>query len=287
MKDSKFTVDTIREELKTYLTETGLKSLVLGISGGIDSAIVAALAKPVCDELNIPLIGRYIFIDSNKKEEKDRADLIGESLCTIYDSVGMTNEYSKLSNGLHIKDEDHWVDGKVNTKYKIRQGNIKARLRMINLYNLASVNDGLVLSTDNYTEYLLGFWTLHGDVGDYGMIQELWKTEVYQLSRWICDNEFKIDAPHSEYDKRGEALMGCVKATATDGLGITNSDLDQILPGFIGSSETGYSEVDAVLKWYHETGEGDITNPVLQRHIRSEFKRNNPLNLKRNKIVNG
>jgi NAD+ synthase len=282
IKDGKFTVDSIRRELKTYLTETGLKSLVLGISGGIDSAIVAALAKPVCDELNIPLIGRYISIDSNKPEEKERADLIGNSLCTIYDSVKMDEEYSVLSLNIVLRDE---VDDADITAYKIRMGNLKARLRMINLYHLASLNGGLVLSTDNRTEYLLGFWTLHGDVGDYGMIQELWKTEVYKLSRWICDNEFKIDAPHSFYDKRGVALMSCVEATATDGLGITNSDLDQILPGFVGTSESGYSEVDAILSWYHTTGEGNIKHPVLQRHIKSEFKRNNPLNLSRDKIL--
>jgi len=67
---------------------------------------------------------------------------------------------------------------------------MKARIRMILLYDLAGGNDGMVLSTDNYTEYLLGFWTLHGDVGDFGMIQSLWKTEVYDMVEWIRDNEF-------------------------------------------------------------------------------------------------
>lgn len=277
--DGKFTVDSIRRELKTYLTETGLKSLVLGISGGIDSAIVVALAKPVCDELNIPLIGRYISIDSNKNEENERADLIGNSLCTTYDSMDMDVPYEILSFSIKLDNE------KEDVAYKIRQGNIKARLRMINLYNLASANGGLVLSTDNRTEYLLGFWTLHGDVGDYGMIQELWKTEVYELSRWICDNEFKIDAPHSVYDKRGVALMSCIEATATDGLGITNSDLDQILPDFVGTSEEGYSKVDVILYNILYNNETDPKNPVVQRNNRSEFKRNNPLNISRDKIL--
>lgn len=52
----------------------------------------------------------------------------------------------------------------------IADGNIQARLRMIYLYNLASIHKGLVLSTDNQTEYQLGFWTIHGDVGDFNPI---------------------------------------------------------------------------------------------------------------------
>lgn len=58
----------------------------------------------------------------------------------------------------------------------IADGNIQARLRMIYLYNLASIHKGLVMSTDNQTEYQLGFWTIHGDVGDFDPIQDLWKT---------------------------------------------------------------------------------------------------------------
>lgn len=52
----------------------------------------------------------------------------------------------------------------------IANGNIQARLRMIYLYNLASIHKGLVMSTDNQTEYQLGFWTIHGDVGDFDQI---------------------------------------------------------------------------------------------------------------------
>ncbi len=91
---------------------------------------------------------------------------------------------------------------------------------------------GMVLSTDNYTELLLGFWTLHGDVGDYGMIQNLWKTEVYAMARYIVNN--------LDNKKAKNALQLCIDAVATDGLGITNNDLEQI------QAKT-YEEVDQIL----------------------------------------
>ena len=72
IKDYSKVVSEIRKSLKNYLLQSNLKSLVLGVSGGMDSALVAVLAKPVCDELNIPLIGRSISIHSNKQDEIDR-----------------------------------------------------------------------------------------------------------------------------------------------------------------------------------------------------------------------
>ena len=287
IKDVKFTVDSIRRELKTYLTDTGLKSLVLGISGGIDSALVAALAKPICDELNIPLIGRYISIDSNKPDEKNRADLIGQSFCTIYDDVNMTTEYKILSHGLGFNNEVKDIS------YKIRQGNIKARLRMINLYNLASYNKGMVLGTENLTEEYLGFFTIGGDeISDFELIKKLWKTEVYDIAEWICDNEFKIDAPHSFYDKRGVALMSCINADATDGLGISNTDLDQILPGFSGNSREAYLIVDNIFRdYFNYKNKNNIiemnklqSSPVIQRYLKSSFKRIRPIIINREKL---
>ena len=68
-------IKNIRANLKMYIEDHGIKSLVLGISGGIDSALCAALARPVCDELGIPLIGRSIPISTNTSDERDRAEI--------------------------------------------------------------------------------------------------------------------------------------------------------------------------------------------------------------------
>jgi NAD+ synthase len=257
----------IRAEFKEYLQKSGLKSIVLGISGGIDSAICVALAKPVCDELGVTIIGRFISIGSNTREEIDRAKLIGNAFCHDYEFIDFTTEYYALGYGID-KREGEIEDNDIADK--IRKGNIKARTRMIYLYNLAQLHGGMVLSTDNYTELMLGFWTLHGDVGDYGMVQSLWKMEVYALSKHIANNEC---APLGR-----ESLMACVDATPTDGLGITNSDLDQL-------GVATYAEVDDLIR--DEMLHPGQDNPVAKRLRASNFKRTNPYNIPRHIVCQG
>lgn len=137
----------------------------------------------------------------------------------------------------------------------------------------------MVLSTDNYTELLLGFWTLHGDVGDFAPIQNLWKTEVYDLA-WKFVGLYRAE---KSFDK-ADALIACIEAVPTDGLGITNSDLDQI-------GASSYDEVDDLLKQYLDVKDKKgqkvygatiqklEAHPVIKRYNATHFKRNNPYNL--------
>ena len=257
-------ISNIKNEFKNYIVKSNLKSIVLGLSGGIDSALCATLAYDVCKELNISLIGRSISIESNKEDEKLRGRMIGEAYMTDFSDIDLTEAYFNLQKNIieNLDKEDN-----TNRAFKIRMGNVKARMRMIYLYELASKNQGMVLSTDNMTELLLGFWTLHGDVGDYGMIQQLWKTEVYAMSVHIANTE--------KSKGKKDAMMACVNAVPTDGLGITSSDLDQL-------QSKSYEEVDVILIKYLETKDKELEkHPVIQRHINSEYKRNNPFNLKR------
>jgi NAD+ synthetase len=263
------TVRKIREELREYVKQSGLKSLIIGQSGGIDSALVTALAAPVCQELVIPLIGRFIHIESNKPDESSRADAVGNMFCTNYKNVDLTDLYLVAKLGV----EEGGKGQAAGLDDRIRFGNIKARLRMIYLYNLAQKYGGLVLSTDNYTELLLGYWTLHGDVGDYAPVAGLWKTEVYECAKWLIKNDFTF--LEQEY-----ALQRCVDAVPTDGLGTTNSDLDQL-------RAATYAEVDGLLQRYlaGERGRELVEHPVIQRHLRSAYKRSNPYNVPRERIV--
>ena len=294
------TVSNLRGLMKDYIIKSNLKSLVLGISGGIDSALVAVLVKPVCDELGIPLIGRSITIGTNSPEEISRANAVGELFCTEFSEVNLSNNFEDLKAEMSVDEDDDDMDSN-SREWKIRLGNIKARQRMMYLYNLASINKGLVLSTDNMTELLLGFWTLHGDVGDYGLIQELWKTEVYDMSEWLANQFITQD--------ESDALMNCVTGDATDGLGITSTDLDQILPDWRNrhtTTRTGYAEVDEILISYLDDVDSLVNNtmtsvskklelskkvlsmkdtPVIQRHMKSQFKRENPFNEKRENYV--
>ena len=138
----------IRKELETYIINNNLKSLVLGISGGIDSALAAAIASPVCEKLNIPLIGRSLPISTNSSDEIERADNIGNLFCTNYTEVrDLNQDFVNMWSTLEFEDY-----GDQNLKTKLRMGNLKARMRMMYLYDLAQIHDGMVLSTDNWTE---------------------------------------------------------------------------------------------------------------------------------------
>ena len=221
-------VKRIRNELDKYIDANNIQSLVIGISGGIDSAVCAALARPICDKRKIPLIGRSLPIQTNKQDEINRAEEIGLIFCTDFKEKDLSDEFTKKAVEIELSED--YKTSEIN--YKIRMGNIKARMRMIELYNLASAWKGMVLSTDNYTEYQLGFSTIMGDWGDFGMIQECWKTEVYEIAKYL----------KTELDNDGaNALQKCIIANPTDGLGISNSDLDQI-------NAKSYEEVDSKLK---------------------------------------
>ncbi len=150
--DCKKVTRNIRTGLKRYIIDNNIKSLVVGVSGGADSAAVCALARPVCDELGIPLIGRSIPIETNKREEIDRALAIGQAYCHDFKEVDLTTLY------LRTKDAFEEVMAEIGPLDKIALGNIKVRLRMQLLYCIAGSTKGMVLSTDNLTEYYLGIY---------------------------------------------------------------------------------------------------------------------------------
>lgn len=252
---------SIQENTRKYILDNQLKSLVLGISGGIDSALCAALLRPICDQLQIPLIGRSITIETNKKDEIDRSIAVGQYFCHDFDHLDLTDIFY-VNKKLLIQFDDSMLS-------KLRQGNMKARMRMMVLYDLAQLNKGLVISTDNYTEYLTGFWTLHGDVGDYGPIQNLWKTEVFNMSKFLlsrCN------------DEQSNALESCIHATPVDGLGISNSDCDQL-------GVSNYYEGDQIFAVYFNGDTSFENHPIIQRFKSSQYKRENPTGILRQSII--
>mgnify|MGYP000925825293 CR=1 FL=1 len=272
----------IRDSIRNYLSNNQLKSVVLGMSGGIDSALVASIVKPVCDELNIPLIGRSITIESNKGDEIDRSIKTGLAFCKDFDHIDLSIGYRLVIYDINRNNFKYDSD---NFSSKIRNGNVKARLRMLTLYNLASLTGGIVMGTENLTEHYLGFFTIGGDeVSDFEPIKYLWKTEVYNLAEWMVNNDLKTNIEK-------EALQECIDANATDGLGISNTDLDQILPDWRdrhSNTRSGYKEVDEIFIKLFTSDDNTFkelkNHPVIQRYLRSDFKRKRPICIEREKF---
>lgn len=250
----------IRTIVSQYLDNSKLQSLVLGISGGIDSALCAALLKPVCEDHHIPLIGRSITIETNKEDEIARSIAVGKAFCHDFEHLDLTETFLENKKNLI-----HYDDSKLS---KMRQGNMKARMRMMMLYDLAQLYHGMVITTDNYTEYLTGFWTLHGDVGDYAPIQHLWKTEVYELSKYLLQEE-------DEFQQA--ALQSCIDATPVDGLGISQCDCEQL-------GVPNYFEADKIFARFFQGEESLKDHVLIQRYMGSEYKRHNPTGILRSAL---
>lgn len=246
MKDYKEIFDSAVEQLDSYITTNNLKSIVLGISGGIDSSVCAVICNEVAKLTGVTFLGRSLTI-KNKFEEYNTARSIG-LLCDDFREVNLNLEYNTVRNSI-IENED-------GISTAVADGNIQARIRMIYLYHLANVNQGIVIDTDNLTERYLGFYTIHGDQGDYKPIGSLWKTEVYELANWMYNNlQFKLEIE--------KAFKASIEMKPTDGLGISDSDLEQI-------GANSYAEVDTVLKLLLKNRNKDIDSDVVFNGIPKE-----------------
>lgn len=243
---SKF-VENSRKWLKKYIQDNHLQSIVIGVSGGIDSTVSCAIASPVCKELGIPLIGRCLTCHSNNPEENSSANLVGLAFCTDYKIISIEELYARIANMFELN------EGKLT---KLQLGNIKARLRMIYLRNLASVHKGVVLDNDNFTEWNLGFWTVGGDSPmDINLgLHYLWKTEVYELANFLLKEQNQSD--------KYQALLASTKLIPTDGNGVSKSDCEQF-------GLDNYEQVDDVLQtMYYRSGFEQAFSPNEDQYIR-------------------
>lgn len=289
--------DRLIVQIRDFLStdeNAGIESLILGVSGGLDSALVAELVQMALygdRDLDIKLLGYSLPIHTNEEDEILRASQVGLAFCHEFHTANLYAQYESMLGAIvgrgirdKILDREH-----VPVEYLIRAGNLKARLRMMYLYDKAKEHNGLVLSTDNYTEYCLGFWTLHGDVGDFGPIQSLWKTEVYEMTDYVAKGFGTIS--------KATILRECIDAIPTDGLGITDSDMDQLYPTWHKEINTGqdsleksvgwrsYEYIDSILKNWMSGSHGDRSHPVSKRVLATNFKRNNPYNIPRHLIT--
>ena len=277
-------LDNIITAASDYLEHYGIHTVVLGLSGGIDSTLAAAIWNLVGRKTECTLIGVSLPCSTNKDDEKSTARLAGQEFCDEYyeqslESLFFTTEFT-------INQLGSTGDALLKST-PISQGNIKARLRMLYLYNIASIRGGIVSDQDQLSEHFLGFWTLHGDSFDYSILGSLWKHEVYGLAKYVQEC---YTFGRTEYSK---ALQQSIALVPTDGNGVKEGgDLAQIAPG------ATYDIVDDILMRYIYTesqyqegtterdealskcwdrckelyGE-ETTSRVIHRYLNSKFKR--------------
>ena len=283
MFDTKIKVDKVHEmmvnHLADYIMNNGLRAAVLGISGGIDSTVVAYILKDVEHELtvnrkyrNFTFVGISMPTETTNPDEFRISELVGRAFCKNFRVFDITDESKSIT--VPAVGQDNYM----TFNDRIRLGNVKARLRMIHLYDLAKAYGGIVIGTDNYTEQVLGFSTIGGDaLFDYCPIQKLWKTEVYELAYYYKMREIEMGNWAAVH-----ALDESLEIKPQAGLGITASDMDEIgAPDYFAVDDILYNDEHGI-----EQPDKPYVETVLRRKRENAYKRNLPIIINREEIDN-
>jgi NAD+ synthase len=280
-------IKKIRQAIKAYFYENNLTYAIFGKSEGLDSSVIAGL---LADLDGVKPIGILMPCESDPGVERIsrlvldhfripwiKADLMSEyhDLMAIYYSAGAVQD--QLIEVVRDYGDDHLLKRLVHRKAHAA-GNIKVRLRMITLYHIAQLTGGLVVSTDNLSEFWMGFWTLNGDVGDYAPIQQVWKgLEEYAIAEALGVPEESLRAVPTD------GLDVIPGGTDEDQLGLPYHELDRVIVRLLQNKFDGarfwdQSELDSLIgRIAEETGLAILkVAKVAQKLACSHYKRNWP-----------
>ena len=233
--------------IKHEIEKIGLKRAVIGLSGGLDSALSAYLSAEALGAENV-LAVRMPYRTSSEDSLSDAQNVI--------DALGLPNLTVPITEMADPMFE------RFPQMSSGRKGNVMARLRMIILYDQSVEWGGLVMGTSNKTEFLLGYTTIYGDSGvALQPIADLYKTQVRQLAR-------ALDIPGSIIDKPPSADLWAGQTDEGE-LGFTYADVDQVLYLLVDERYT----VDEVVE---EGFDRAFVEGVWQRVKVNHFKRTMP-----------
>lgn len=234
--DIQFEIRRRIDFIKKTLTKSGLRHLVLGISGGVDSSTCGRLAQLAINELNdeasVDLSPQYQFIavrlpfgvQADEVDAQQAIDFIQPNHClttNVFDGVNGIHQQvvSAISESNLLSATENQID--------FSKGNVKARARMVSQYHIAGILGGLVLGTDHSAENITGFFTKWGDGAcDLAPLFGLSKRQVRMLAK-------ALGAPEILVIKAPTADLECLDPGKTDedALGISYEQLDDFLEG--------------------------------------------------------
>ena len=162
--------------VRDYVNNNGFPGVVLGMSGGIDSALVAAIAT---DALG-PSLVKAVMMPSpyTSKESLEDAKLASSNL-------GINYSYLDIKNGMDTIDKILLDFNAPKVDVGIAEENIQSRIRGLLLMAISNKYGSMVLATGNKSEYAVGYATLYGDMcGGFAVIKDVWKSDVFKLCKW-------------------------------------------------------------------------------------------------------
>jgi NAD+ synthetase len=238
----KWLVHFIQEEVQ----RRGFSKGIIGLSGGVDSAVTAYLAARALGPENV--IGVRLPYRTSSKESLEHAQLVIDALGI----VGRTLDISPAVDGYLSAEAD---------ASPARRGNVMARVRMIALFDLSSKHTAIPLGTGNKTERLFGYFTWHADDSPpVNPLGDLFKTQVWQLARHLGVPSAIVDKP---------ATADLIHGQTDEGdLGITYAKADRILQWLL----SGYAPAELTARGFDEA-EVEV---VRQRLEGTHWKRRLP-----------
>lgn len=242
--DTRLARDILVGFIKSEIRRVGFQRAVLGLSGGIDSALSCFLAAEALGPENV--LALRLPYQSSSPESYDHAQLVVDQLGVQTRTIDITPIADGLIN--QIPDMN-----------QMRMGNIMSRSRMICLYDQSAEFNGLVVGTCNKTEILLGYSTLYGDSAcAINPIGDLYKTQVRQLSR-------ALGVPDVIIDKAPTADLWAGQTDEGE-LGFTYAEADRLLYLLI---DERYRPEECVAAGF----EAAFVHQVIARVQRNQFKR--------------
>jgi NAD+ synthetase len=225
--------------IREYFKRTGFKTAILGLSGGIDSAVVAVLAAEALGAKNVLTIAMPSQYSS--AHSLADAELLAISLGTVFETRPIKFLYSQANRE---------ISERRGSLAEIAQENLQSRLRGLILMTLSNHYNALVLTTGNKSEIATGYCTMYGDMcGAIAPIGDLFKTSVYELARHINVRAGKELIPQSSITKPPSAELRP-----------NQTDQDTLPP---------YDLLDALLEDYVEKG---VPVAELEKKYESRFK---------------
>jgi NAD+ synthase len=204
--------DRIVDGIRTFVDESGARGAVVGLSGGIDSALVAALGKLALGDRLQALIMPETGL--SREEDVEHAVMFAKDVGIHYRIIELKEVLESI--------RQVYPDLLNSKRGFLARANLAPRLRMLFNYAVSNFRDLVVLGTGNKTELMLGYFTKYGDGGvDFLPIGDLYKTQVRQLASHIGTPDYIVDKPPSAGLWYGQ--------TDEDELGETYENIDRVL----------------------------------------------------------
>jgi NAD+ synthase len=251
--DVNYEIDRRVDFIKSQLVGSGSKTLVLGISGGVDSCTLGRLAQLAVNELNQQQEKGYQFVavrlPYNVQADEADAQL---SIDFIQPSQSLTVNIQPGADAIDLQTRIAMQGINLlpdnEKKRDFVKGNVKARTRMVTQYQVAGLLDGLVLGTDHSAENITGFYTKYGDGAcDLAPLFGLNKRQVRQLAEFL-------GAPHNIIYKAPTADLETLAPQKTDeqALGMSYDHIDDFLEGKVVADDIANKLVAIFEKTQHK-----------------------------------